>query len=89
MFESLIRRKSAGASQAETDAAFEFDDGFAVDRGAAPGRAARRKSGSRRCFAIGKLVDQSGQQQLIRIKNMSAGGHHGDRHAISPPSASR
>ena len=40
MFGSLIRRKT-GRSVEQDDAAFEFDDIFAVDRGAAAVRAAQ------------------------------------------------
>ena len=73
MFESLIRRKSAGASQAETDAAFESTT---VSLSTAVPRPAERREEERISAMLrhGKLVDQSGQQQLIRIKNMSAGG---------------
>ena len=73
MFESLIRRKSAGASQAETDAAFESTT---VSLSTAVPRPAERREEERISAMLrhGKLVDQSGQQQLLRIKNMSAGG---------------
>jgi hypothetical protein len=73
MFESLIRRKSAGASQAETDAAFESTT---VSLSTAVPRPAERREEERISAMLrhGKLVDHSGQQQLIRIKNMSAGG---------------
>jgi hypothetical protein len=73
MFESLIRRKSAAASQAETDAAFESTT---VSLSTAVPRPAERREEERISAMLrhGKLVDRSGQQQLIRIKNMSAGG---------------
>ena len=51
-----------------------IDDGFAVDGGPAAGRAPRATSASPRCFAVAKLIDASGKQQLIKIKNLSAGG---------------
>jgi len=73
MFESLIRRKSAAASQEETDAAFESTT---VSLSTAVPRPAERR-GEERISAMlrhGKMVDETGHQQLIRIKNMSAGG---------------
>jgi hypothetical protein len=73
MFESLIRRKSAPASQAATDAAFESTT---VSLSTAVPRPAERREDERVSAMLrhGKLVDDSGHQQLIRIKNMSAGG---------------
>ena len=73
MFESLIRRKSSGASQAATDAAFESTT---VSLSTAVPRPAERREDERVSAMLrhGKLTDESGHQQLIRIKNMSAGG---------------
>ena len=73
MFESLIRRKKAGAAQAEADAAFESTT---VSLSTAVPRPAERREEERISAMLrhGKLVDSSGYQQLIRIKNMSAGG---------------
>ena len=72
MFTSLIRRKSAG-SASETDAAFESTT---VSLSTAVPRPLERREEERisAMLRIGKLVDSSGSQQLIRIKNMSAGG---------------
>src|SRR4051812_18397002 len=73
MFESLIRRKSSGASQSATDAAFESTT---VSLSTAVPRPAERREEERVSAMLrhGKLMDDSGHQQLIRIKNMSAGG---------------
>src|SRR5690242_14497722 len=73
MFESLIRRKKAAAAQAETDAAFESTT---VSLSTAVPRPTERREEERipAMLRVGKLVDASGSQQLIRIKNMSAGG---------------
>lgn len=73
MFESLIRRKLAGSGQSETDVAFESTT---VSLSTAVPRPAERREDERvpAMLRVGKLVDQSGSQQLIRIKNMSAGG---------------
>jgi hypothetical protein len=73
MFASLIRRKSAGSGLSETDAAFESTT---VSLSTAVPRPAERREDERipAMLRVGKLVDQSGSQQLIRIKNMSAGG---------------
>ena len=73
MFESLIRRKKAGAAQAKADAAFESTT---VSLSTAVPRPAERRDEERISAMLrhGKLIDDSGHQQLIRIKNMSAGG---------------
>jgi hypothetical protein len=73
MFASLIRRKSAGSGQSETDAAFESTT---VSLSTAVPRPTERRDDERipAMLRVGKLIDQSGTQQLIRIKNMSAGG---------------
>lgn len=73
MFGSLIRRKSAGFANGEADAAFESTT---VSLSTAVPRPAERREDERitAMLRIGKLVDSTGNQQLIRIKNMSAGG---------------
>jgi hypothetical protein len=73
MFESLIRRKSAAAINAETEAAF---DSTTISLSTAVPRPMERRVDDRvsAMLRVGKLVDKSGNQQLIRIKNMSAGG---------------
>jgi hypothetical protein len=72
MFASLIRRKSA-AGVSDTDAAFESTT---VSLSTAVPRPAERRDDERipAMLRVGKLVDAQGNQQLIRIKNMSAGG---------------
>ena len=79
MFESLIRRKSAGASQAETDAAFESTT---VSLSTAVPRPAERREEERISAMLrhGKLVDlrptaADPDQEHVRR------GHHGDCHA--------
>ena len=73
MFGSLIRRKSAAASIAETEAAF---DSTTVSLSTAVPRPAERRDEERvsAMLRIGKLVDADGNQQLIKVRNMSAGG---------------
>ena len=73
MFESLIRRKSAGASRPR---ATPRSKSTTVSLSTAVPRPAERREEERISAMLrdGKLVDQSGAQQLIRIKNMSAGG---------------
>jgi hypothetical protein len=73
MFSSLIRRKSAGVDQSELDAAFESTT---VSLSTAVPRPIERREEERvsAMLRVGKLVDAAGNQQLIRVKNMSAGG---------------
>ena len=73
MFESLIRRKSAAAAQAETDAAFESTT---ISLSTSVPRPAERREDERisAMLRTGKLIDADGIQQLIKIRNMSAGG---------------
>jgi hypothetical protein len=73
MFGSLIRRKSAGIPVSETDAAFESTT---VSLSTAVPRPVERREEERvsAMLRIGKLVDAAGNQQLIKVKNMSAGG---------------
>ena len=73
MFGSLIRRKSAVASASETDAAFESTT---VSLSTAVPRPIERRDEERvsAMLRIGKLIDGNGNQQLIKVMNMSAGG---------------
>ncbi len=73
MFSSLIRRKSGGNAVSETDAAFELTT---VSLSIAVPRPSERREDERvaAMLRVGKLVDQAGNQQLIKVKNMSAGG---------------
>jgi|SRR5690242_14456515 len=73
MFSSLIRRKSAGSTQSEVDAAFESTS---VSLSTAVPRPVERREDERisAMLRVGKMIDGSGNQQLIRLKNMSAGG---------------
>ena len=72
MFGSLIRRKSAG-NQGGADAAFESTT---VSLSTSVPRPVERREDERvsAMLRIGKLVDSTGNQQLIKVKNMSAGG---------------
>lgn len=73
MFGSLIRRKSAGIPVSETDAAFESTT---VSLSTSVPRPVERRDEERvsAMLRIGKLIDAAGNQQLIKVKNMSAGG---------------
>jgi len=73
MFASLIRRKSAGSLEGDAEAAFESTT---VSLSTAVPRPAERREEERvsAMLRVGKLVDAAGNQQLIRVKNMSAGG---------------
>lgn len=73
MFSSLIRRKPSRGASSETETAF---DSTTVSLSTAVPRPVERREDERisAMLRIGKLVDSSGTQQLIRIKNMSAGG---------------
>ena len=73
MFASLIRRKSAGLTVSEVETAFESTT---VSLSTSVPRPAERRDDERipAMLRLGKLVDEAGQQQLIRVKNMSAGG---------------
>ncbi|HEY4070846.1 MAG TPA: PilZ domain-containing protein [Sphingomicrobium sp.] len=73
MFASLIRRKSTVSLSGDADPAF---DSTTVSLSTAVPRPAERRDTERvsAMLRIGKLVDSDGNQQLIRIKNMSAGG---------------
>ena len=73
MFESLIRRKSGRNGNSQMESAFESTT---VSLSTAVPRPVERREEERvsAMLRIGKLVDAAGTQQLIRIKNMSAGG---------------
>ena len=73
MFSSLIRRKSAGNAVSDTDAAFESTT---VSLSTAVPRPIERRDGERvpAMLRLGKLIDAAGNQQLIKLKNVSAGG---------------
>lgn len=72
MFASLIRRKSTLADVA-TDAVF---DSTTVSLSTQVPRPAERRTDERvsALLRAGKLIDARGEQQLIKIKNLSAGG---------------
>ena len=73
MFASLIRRKSAGAT-ANADEAFESTT---VSLSTAVPRPEERRSDERMSsmLCIGKMIEPGAQQQqLIKVKNLSAGG---------------
>jgi hypothetical protein len=73
MFGSLIRRKTPVIQNGEADPAFESTT---VSLSTAVPRPAERREEERipAMLRVGKLVDTSGNQQLLRIRNMSAGG---------------
>ena len=73
MFASLIRRKSAGENKGASDEAFESTT---VSLSTAVPRPTERRSDERvsAMLRVGKLTSAAGEQQLIRIKNLSAGG---------------
>ena len=72
MFE-LIRRKFGGECAGSSDAAFESTT---VSLSTAVPRPAERRSDERlsAMLRVGKLTDASGNEQLIKVKNLSAGG---------------
>jgi hypothetical protein len=73
MFASLIRRKSSLALEASGDAAFESTT---VSLSTAVPRPIERRSDERlsAMLRVAKLTDVSGAEQLVRVKNLSAGG---------------
>jgi hypothetical protein len=73
MFASLIRRKSGPLADGSTDAAFESTT---VSLSTQVPRPEERRSDERveAMLRVGKLMDATGRQQLIKVKNMSAGG---------------
>jgi hypothetical protein len=75
MFGSLIRRKAPAVRNGEADPAFESTT-VSLSTAVPRPRPAERREEERipAMLRVGKLVDASGHQQLLRIKNMSAGG---------------
>jgi hypothetical protein len=73
MFASLIRRKFGAPAPASSDVAFESTT---VSLTTAVPRPAERRNGERMSamLRVGKLTDSSGSEQLIKVKNLSAGG---------------
>lgn len=73
MFESLIRRRFSAQGKTSGDAAFESTT---VSLSTAVPRPAERRSDERvtAMLRVGKLSDADGSQQLVKIKNLSAGG---------------
>jgi hypothetical protein len=73
MFASLIRRKSATFAEGSADAAFESTT---VSLSTLVPRPVERRSDERMAamLRVGKLINAAGEQQLIKIKNLSAGG---------------
>ena len=73
MFTSLIRRKLGGEPAGSTDAAFESTT---VSLSTAVPRPVERRIDERvsAMLRVGKLTDKDGTEQLIKVKNLSAGG---------------
>lgn len=73
MFESLIRRRKPGDLAALAEAAFESTT---VSLTTTVPRPVERRADERVTSMLrqGKLVDAAGNEQLIKIKNLSAGG---------------
>lgn len=73
MFSDLIRRRFSGPAFSSSDAAFESTT---VSLSTAVPRPADRPSGERvnPMLRVGKLSEANGSEQLIKIKNLSAGG---------------
>ncbi|HEY8591407.1 MAG TPA: PilZ domain-containing protein [Sphingomicrobium sp.] len=73
MFATLIRRKWSGQPVSQTDAAFESTT---VSLSTNVPRPVERRDDDRvpAMLRVGKMIDASGHQQLIKVKNMSAGG---------------
>jgi len=82
MFASLIRRKSDVPNSGVADTAFESTT---VSLSTDVPRPAERRGEERvsAMLRVGKLTTASGEQQLIRIKNLSAGGLMA--FVVSPP----
>ena len=73
MFSELIRRKFSGPAFSSSDAAFESTT---VSLSTAVPRPAERRMDERvsAMLRVGKLSDSDGNEQLIKVKNLSAGG---------------
>src|SRR5579885_722122 len=73
MFTSLIRRRSPTFADGSSDAAFESTT---VSLSTGVPRPLERRSDERlsAMLRVAKLTDAAGEQQLIKVKNLSAGG---------------
>jgi len=73
MSADLIRRKFSGQAFSSSDAAFESTT---VSLSTAVPRPAERRFDERvsAMLRVGKLTDASGSEQLVKVKNLSAGG---------------
>jgi hypothetical protein len=73
MFADLIRRKFSGQTISASDAAFESTT---VSLSTAVPRPAERRTDERvsAMLRVGKLTEADGSEQLIKVKNLSAGG---------------
>jgi hypothetical protein len=73
MFADLIRRKFSGQAFSSSDAAFESTT---VSLSTAVPRPAERRADERlsAMLRVGKLTQADGYEQLIKVKNLSAGG---------------
>ena len=73
MFAELIRRKFGGERAGGSDTAFESTT---VSLSTAVPRPAERRADERlsAMLRVGKLTDAGGSEQLIKVKNLSAGG---------------
>jgi hypothetical protein len=73
MFADLIRRKLSGKAFSSSDAAFESTT---VSLSTAVPRPAERRNDERvsAMLRVGKLTDSNGNEQLVKVKNLSAGG---------------
>lgn len=73
MFSDLIRRRFSGQAFSSSDAAFESTT---VSLSTAVPRPAERRTDDRvaAMLRVGKLSGADGSQQLIKVKNLSAGG---------------
>ena len=73
MFAELIRRKFGGERTSSSEAAFESTT---VSLSTSVPRPAERRTDERlsAMLRVGKLTDSAGTEQLIKVKNMSAGG---------------
>ena len=73
MFADLIRRKFSGQTFSASDAAFESTT---VSLSTAVPRPAERRTDERvsAMLRVGKLTQTDGNEQLIKVKNLSAGG---------------
>ena len=73
MFSDLIRRRFSGQAFSTSDAAFESTT---VSLSTAVPRPAERRTDERvsSMLRVGQLIDGHGNEQLIKVKNLSAGG---------------